>query len=257
MIEVRDLTKRFGGLDAVGNLNFKVQPGEIVGLIGPNGAGKTTVFNLISGFLKPTKGCILFNGQDITRLKPNKIAALGLVRTFQLVKLVGNYTVSENMMVAFHLQRRVGILRSIFRIPSALKDEQEIRKRALELLISIGLNDVEDELAYNLPHGMQKALGICLALAAHPKMLLLDEPTSGMSASETSLVMDQIKRTRDSGVTIMLVEHDLKVVMGICNRIVVLNFGHKIAEGAPKEVSENEQVISAYLGSKKTSHYER
>lgn len=257
MLEVHNLTKHFGGLQAVGDLDFDVREGEIVGLIGPNGAGKTTVFNLFSGFHKPTRGRVVFGGRDITGLRPNRIAALGLVRTFQLVNLVGNQTVLENILVAHHLQRRAGVLSSVFRSPSARRDEQDIRRRGMTLLDSLGLGEVTDELASSLPHGLQKALGICIALATNPKMLMLDEPTAGMSVAETAHIMDVVRQTRNRGVTIMLVEHDLKVVMGVCERIVVLNFGRKIAEGKPQEIAENEEVISAYLGFERTSRHDR
>jgi branched-chain amino acid transport system ATP-binding protein len=257
MLKVQDLTKNFGGLEAVSCLSFDISQGEIVGLIGPNGAGKTTVFNLVSGFHKPTNGHVIFEGHNITGFKPNQTAAMGLIRTFQLVNLVAKHTVLENVIIAHHLQRKVGVLSSIFRIPSARREEKDIHRRALDLLKGMDLEEVRDELASNLPHGLQKSLGICVALAARPKMLLLDEPTSGLSATETTHIMDRIKRTRETGVTIMLVEHDLKVVMGVCDRVIVLNFGKKIAEGTPKEVAENEEVISAYLGFKKVSRRDR
>jgi len=248
MLEVRELAKRFGGLMAVFDLSFEVDQGEIVGLIGPNGAGKTTAFNLLSGFYKPSKGRVLFDGQDVTGLKSNKIAALGLVRTFQVVSLVKAETVLANALVAHHLQRRAGVLASIFRTTAARRDAEEIEGKATDLLRALGLGEVGGELVSNLSHGLQKALGIAVALAARPLMILLDEPTAGMSASETAQVMDLIRGTRESGVTVMLVEHDLKVVMGVCDRVIVMNFGRKIAEGMPEEVSKNEEVIAAYLG---------
>jgi branched-chain amino acid transport system ATP-binding protein len=248
MLEAHDLTKRFGGLMAVSELSFSVGQEEILGLIGPNGAGKTTVFNLLSGFHKPTKGVVLFDGQDVTGLKPNKISARGLVRTFQLVNLVKTETVLANVLVAHHLQRRAGVLGSIFRTATARRDQEEITAKASEMLGELGLGEVADELVSNLPHGLQKALGIAVALAARPQMILLDEPTAGMSAAETAQIMDLIRRTRDSGMTVMLVEHDLKVVMGVCDRVMVMNFGRKIAEGTPEEVSRNDEVIAAYLG---------
>jgi branched-chain amino acid transport system ATP-binding protein len=174
-----------------------------------------------------------------------------------LVNLVGNQTVIENVLVAHHLQRRAGVLSSVFQTPFARRDEWDIRRHAAALLDSLGLGAVKDELASSLPHGLQKALGICIALAANPRMLMLDEPTAGMSVAETAHIMDLVKQSRDRGVTIMLVEHDLKVVMGVCDRIVVLNFGRKIAEGKPKDIAENEEVISAYLGFERTSRHGR
>lgn len=252
MLEVHHLTKHFGGLVAVADLSFSVRRGEILGLIGPNGAGKTTVFNLLSGFLQPTAGRVVFDGHDITGLRPNRTASLGLVRTFQLINLVGKHTVLENTLAGYYLQRRVGVLRSVLRTAAARKEERAIREAAVELLNEMELGEYKDEATSSLSHGMQKALGLCIALAAKPKMLLLDEPTAGMSASETSHITSRIGRARDQGQTIMLVEHDLKMVMGMCDRIVVLNFGNKIAEGTPREVAADESVISAYLGLKKT-----
>jgi branched-chain amino acid transport system ATP-binding protein len=248
MLEARRLAKRFGGLMAVLDLSLLVEQGEIVGLIGPNGAGKTTLFNLLSGFYKPTSGAVFFDGEDITKLKPNKIAARGLVRTFQLVSLVKTETVMTNVLVALHLQREAGVLASVFGSRGARRDEQKVLIKATELLTELGLEADKDELVSNLPHGLQKALGIAVALATRPRMVLLDEPTAGISAAETAQVMALIRRTRESGVTVMLVEHDLKVVMGVCDRVVVMNFGRKIAEGTPEEVSRNKEVIAAYLG---------
>ncbi len=256
MLEAHDLSKRFGGLMAVVDLSFEVGQGEILGLIGPNGAGKTTLFNLLSGFQKPTRGSIVFVGQAVTGLKPNKIAAMGLVRTFQLVSLVKTDTILANVLVAHHLQRRAGILGSIFHTAAARRDEEEITIRATELLGELGLGEMADELVSNLSHGLQKAMGIAVALAARPRMILLDEPTAGMSAAETARIMELIRRTRDTGMTVMLVEHDLKVVMGVCDRVVVMNFGRKIAEGTPEEVSRNKEVIAAYLGFEGVSRHE-
>jgi branched-chain amino acid transport system ATP-binding protein len=255
MLEVRHLAKRFGGLMAVTDLSLIVERREIVGLIGPNGAGKTTVFNLLSGFHKPSRGEVLFDGKDITNLKPNKIAARGLVRTFQLVNLARDDTVLANVMVAHHLQREAGVLASIFRSRAAWQDDQRVLSKATELLTELGLEAVKDEVARNLPHGLKKALGIAVALAARPHMILMDEPTAGMSAAEATQVMDLIRRLRDSGVTVMLVEHDLKVIMGVCDRVVVMNFGSKIAEGTPEEVSCNKNVIAAYLGFEQVTHH--
>lgn len=256
MLEVHRLAKRFGGLMAVQDFSLSVEQGEIVGLIGPNGAGKTTLFSLLSGFHKPTSGEILFEGRGITRMKPNKIAARGLVRTFQLVSLVKTETVLANVLVALHLQREAGVLASVFRSRSAQQDDRKALNKATELLAELGLDAEKDELVSKLPHGLQKALGIAVALATRPRMILLDEPTAGMSASEAAEVMALIRRTRESGVTVMLVEHDLKVVMGVCNRVVVMNFGRKIAEGTPEEVSRNEEVIAAYLGFEGVSRHD-
>jgi branched-chain amino acid transport system ATP-binding protein len=257
ILQIRDLTKQFGGLFAVRDLDFDVNEGEILGLIGPNGAGKTTVFNLISGFYRPTKGEIIFRGRDITGLRMSRIAALGLVRTFQIVNLVESQTVNESVFVAHHLQRKSGVLGSVLGIPSARRDEEMIQEKTAQLLEYMGLTPVKDKIVGSLPHGFRRVLGICVALAANPKLLLLDEPTAGLSGAETTTMMEQIKRVRQQGVTAILVEHDLKVVMGISDRIIVLNFGNKIAEGTPKEVVNNSEVISAYLGFKKVSRHDR
>jgi len=248
MLEIQGLTKKFDGLVAVNDLSFDVNQGDVVGLIGPNGAGKTTVFSLISGFLKPSMGSVRFQGQEITGLPPNKIATLGLVRTFQLTNIAGPHTVLENALAAYHLSRRSHIIGAVFRIPGALRAESAIMDRAMKALSDFGMMDERNEAAMSLPHGKQKALGILMALSTDPKLLLLDEPTAGMSGAETGEIMKLISRIKDAGVTVMLVEHDLRVVMGVCDRVVVLNFGCKIAEGSPKEVAQNKSVISAYLG---------
>ncbi len=248
MLEVRKLTKNFDGLFAVNDLSFEVKEGEIVGLIGPNGAGKTTVFSLLSGFLKPSTGSVRFQGQEITGLRPNKIAARGLVRTFQLTNLAGSLTVLENALAACHLARRSHILGSVFRTTGSARIEAEILQRAKNGLKQFGMGGVQHEAAMSLSHGRQKALGILMALCAEPKLLLLDEPTAGMSWAETREIMKLISRLRDEGGTIMLVEHDLQVVMGVCDRVIVLNFGIKIAEGPPEDVARDKEVIAAYLG---------
>jgi branched-chain amino acid transport system ATP-binding protein len=248
VLEVRGLTKNFDGLLAVNDLSFTVNRGEVVGLIGPNGAGKTTVFSLVSGFLKPSTGSVKFEGKELTGLQPNKIAAMGLVRTFQLTNLAESRSVSENVLTAYHLSRRSHILGAVFRSPKARRVESDIRSKAMKSLVEFNMMDALGEPATSLPHGKQKALGILMALAANPRLLLLDEPTAGMSASETSEIMTLISRIRNDGMTVMLVEHDLRVVMGVCDRVIVLNFGCKISEGSPQEIAMDREVISAYLG---------
>jgi len=252
LLEVRGLTKYFGGLAAVSNLDFDVNQGQILGLIGPNGAGKTTVFNLISGFYRPNKGRVIFKGRDITGLKPNKIAALGLVRTFQTTTLFHDQTVSQNIAMALHLDQRLSSFGSVFNIRSAQREGERIQQGAMEILERMELAEMKDELAGSLPHGFQRALGVAIALAANPELILLDEPVTGMTAVETTTMMSRIQRIRDQGITVLLVEHDMRAVMDTCDRIVVLNFGRKITEGVPEGIKENKDVIESYLGSEES-----
>jgi branched-chain amino acid transport system ATP-binding protein len=248
LLEVRELTKTFGGLAAVSNLGFAMDEGECLGLIGPNGAGKTTCFNLISGFLQPTKGRIFFKGENITGLKPYVVVKRGLVRTFQLTTLFHNASVLDNVMVAFHRHAKIGFFDALFNTSKGQNREDQLHERAMEILDFMGLAPMKDELAINLPHGHQRSLGVAVALAVGPELMMLDEPVTGMNNEESLHMMSLIDRIRESGVTILLVEHDMKVVMGLCDRIVVINFGRKIAEGTPEEIRANPQVIEAYLG---------
>lgn len=248
LLEVRGLTKYFGGLAAVSALDFDINQGEILGLIGPNGAGKTTVFNLLTGFCRPTSGTVTFKGHDISGFKPDYIAKLGLVRTFQADTLFRSKTVFDNIIMAQHLQQRAGFFSLLVNSSSARREESESQKRAIEILERIELAEVKGELAGSLPHGFQRALGVAVALAADPELLLLDEPITGMSAGEAETTMRQIQRIRDQGLTVFLVEHDMKAVMNTCDRIIVLNFGKKIAEGLPESIKENKDVIESYLG---------
>jgi branched-chain amino acid transport system ATP-binding protein len=249
LLDVRGLSKHFGGLLAINELDFGVEEGTILGVIGPNGAGKTTLYNLITGVFKPTKGRIIFRGEDITGLRTHRIASRGLVRTFQATTLFPEMTSLNNVLLAHHLSRRAGDLAQFTATPGFRKEDDRVRKRSIELLEYMGLGPVRDVLAKNLPHGHQRALGIVLAMAASPKLLLLDEPATGMDDTETEILMDQIRRIRDEmKITLLVVEHDMKVIMGLSERIVVLNFGRKIAEGPPGEVSKNSEVIEAYLG---------
>jgi branched-chain amino acid transport system ATP-binding protein len=245
LLDAQNLTKYFGGLAAVNRVDLAVEEGEIVGLIGPNGAGKTTCFNLLSGFLPPTAGTITFRGQPMTGLKPHHIVARGLVRTFQHTTLFQDMTVLQNVLMGLHLhsQRRLAqVLCSRRSFP-----QHEI-DRCYEVLAFTGIADLADQLAKNLPHGHQRTLGIAMALAVRPQLLMLDEPVTGMNLDESLRVMQLVKTIRDRGTTILLVEHNMKAVMGTCERVVVLNFGQKLAEGTPATVSSNPDVIAAYLG---------
>jgi len=245
LLEAHSLSKHFGGLAAVNSLDLTVEGGEIVGLIGPNGAGKTTCFNLLSGFLRPTGGSVVFAGEDITGRRPHQIVARGLVRTFQLATLFQELTVLENVLLGLHMHARMGLRQLLFSRRIFPPEEISLSGEVLEFT---GLAAHAEQLARNLPHGYQRALGIAMALAARPRLLLLDEPVTGMNLSESGQVMSLIKKIRDGGTTILLVEHNMKAVMGTCDRIVVLNFGRKLAEGTPAAVSTNADVIEAYLG---------
>jgi branched-chain amino acid transport system ATP-binding protein len=246
ILQVERLSRRFGGLAALHELSFAVRPGEIRGLIGPNGAGKTTTFNVISGFYAPSSGRVLFEGQDISGQRTSRVAALGLVRTFQQTTLFQELSVLDNVLVGGHLRARRGLLATLF--GHARERERRARAEALEVLEFFGLAGRRDELAANLPHGLQRALGMAVALMPHPKVLLLDEPFTGMNPEETGHMMALIRKVRERGITVLLVEHDMQAVMGLCDRITVLNFGRLLAEGAPDEIQNHPEVIEAYLG---------
>ena len=246
-LEIRSLTKQFGGLVAVNQLSISVERGEIVGLIGPNGAGKSTVFNLVTGVLPPTKGRVFFDERDVTNKKPHQIAALGIGRTFQLNPLFGDFTVLENVSASFHLRPKSSVLSIYFNTPTYRRNEAYIRDQSLEVLRLVGLEGVKDELAKNLPHGYQKMLGVARALATQPKLLLLDEPLGGMNPSEIESALDSIRKTKEEGVTFLIVEHNMQI-LDLCDRVVVISFGEKIFEGRPDQVREDRRVIQAYFG---------
>ena len=246
ILEVESLSRRFGGLTAVDGVSFSVEEGEIRGLIGPNGAGKTTTFNVISGYYPPSDGKVTYDGRNISGMKTSDIARLGLVRTFQGTTLFHEMTCRENALVGCHLQAESSFVARVLGSDRAIQREAE--EKAMECLAFFGLDHLAEELAMNLPHGLQRALGMAVALAASPKVLLLDEPFTGMNPEETRHMMGLIEKVRDRGVTLLLVEHDMQAVMGLCNRITVMNFGSLLAEGSPEEIQNNREVIKAYLG---------
>ena len=248
LLRVQDLTKRFGGLVAVNDVSFDVEEGEILSVIGPNGAGKSTLFKLIASFLQPTAGRVLYNGERISGQKPHLVARKGVVRTFQETTVFKEMTALENVVVAHHLRLRASIPGVYFATPQARADESAFRESAAEILDYLGLGHVKDEKARNLPHGYLRALGIALAMAAEPKVLLLDEPFAGMNPEETDRAVEMVRGIRKRGITVLLVEHDMGAVMRISDRIVVISFGQKIAEGTPEEIRNDEAVIEAYLG---------
>jgi branched-chain amino acid transport system ATP-binding protein len=247
LLEVKEITKRFGGLVALNNVSFAVESGEIRGLIGPNGAGKSVMFKTISGFYRPARGQIFYQGEDITGQRASYIAERGLVRTFQETTLFQELTVYQNVLIGCHLYARSNLFTALLRTDR--EKQKEAGERALRVLEFMGLRSRKDELALNLPLGSQRALAIAVALAAEPKLLLLDEPFAGMNPEETNHMMDLVRKVQESGVTIILVEHDMKAAMGLCGRLMVLNFGEFLAEGTPEEIRSNGAVIEAYLGS--------
>lgn len=248
LLELKGLTKYFGGLGAVQDIDLGLKQGEIMGLIGPNGAGKTTVFNLVSGVLKPTRGSVIFQGEDITGLRSNQVAHRGLVRTFQANTLFPDFTVMDNVLLGCHLHVGIGFIEDLFNISSTRHKRAQIHEKAMEAIAFVGLNDHRLETAKNLAHGHQRALGIGIAIVAEPKLLLLDEPVSGMNIEEKKAMTELINSIRERGITVFLVEHDMRTVMGLCDRIAVLNFGKKIAQGTPEEIQKNEEVVESYLG---------
>lgn len=249
ILQVQALTRRFGGLVAVNTVSLSVARHEIFGLIGPNGAGKTTLFNLITGLIQPSSGNLLYAGQPLDRLRPYQIARKGISRTFQNIRLFGNLSALENVMIARHAHTQTGVLRGVLGLPPTLAEERETRLKALDLLHLVGLSDRADEAACNFPYGDQRRLEIARALALEPQILLLDEPAAGMNPNEKHELSGFIRQIRDQfNLTIILIEHHVPLVMGLCDRIAVLNFGELIALGPPEQVRNDPAVIEAYLG---------
>jgi branched-chain amino acid transport system ATP-binding protein len=248
LLQVKKLCKQFGGLHAVRNLDFDVTEGEILGLIGPNGAGKTTVVNLVTGMIMPSSGEVIFGGQDITKIAPHQRASLGLVRTFQSTTVYGNQTVRENALRGAFLHRYPGMLASFISTRHARDLQKKTTERVERLMAWLGLEQFADTDASEMPYGHQKTLGIVIALAAEPRMIMLDEPVAGLSAEETDHVRDTIKRVREQGISVVVIDHNMRFISGLCDRLVVTSQGEKIAQGSPAEVLKNSLVIEAYLG---------